>query len=121
MPNNLKCNYKPITNDKKLANGTNAGTFKLAEGITSMNECMGKCCDESMCDLVYLKDGECFTVTCTSPESCGTESVAKDEETALMAFTSPVETPKKQGMEDDNFVGKNLEYQKYSNTLNTLF
>lgn len=88
-----------MTNDRKLSKGRKAGTFKLGEGITTMSECMGKCCDESMCDLVVLEKGECFIVTCNSPDSCATESAGEDEEPMLMAFTSPVETPKDQGRE----------------------
>lgn len=96
MPKSLKCNYKQITNDKKLSIARKAGTFKLAEGVTSMSECMEKCCEESMCDLVYLEKGKCFTVTCNSPDSCATRNVGENEESPLMAFTSPVETVKEQ-------------------------
>lgn len=90
-PQNLKCHYKPTTNDKKLIKGKQSGIFKLANSITSMGDCMKKCCDESMCDLVYLEKGKCFTVTCNSPDSCKTTLAKDNEESPLMAFTSPVQ------------------------------
>jgi hypothetical protein len=63
-----------------------------------MKDCMAKCCDESMCDLAYLEKGKCFTVTCNSPDSCATTMVKDDEESSLMAFTSPVEKPSVKGI-----------------------
>ncbi|XP_028404371.1 uncharacterized protein LOC114527010 [Dendronephthya gigantea] len=92
-PKSLKCNFKPTTNDKKLTKGKEAGTFKLVKHITSMGDCMKKCCDQTICDLAYLENGKCFTVTCKTPDSCAT-TVAKDnEKSPLIAFTTPVETP----------------------------
>lgn len=97
---NLKCHYKPTTNDKKLIKGRKSGTFTLASDVTSMGDCMAKCCEQTMCELAYLEKGKCFTVTCYSPDSCKTTMAKDDEESPLMAFTSPIQKPSVKGAQN---------------------
>ena len=91
-----------------LTKGRKAGTFKLAKDKPSMKDCMAKCCEESMCDLAYFEKGKCFTITCNSPGSCNTRKAKDDEESPLIAFTSPVQTPSVKGTKTFEIVDNSL-------------
>ena len=50
-----------------------------------MAKCMEKCCDSKDCDLAYMVEKKCFSVSCSSKEDCRLVSVKASKKTPLIS------------------------------------
>ena len=50
-----------------------------------MAKCMEKCCDSNDCDLAYMVEKKCYSVSCSSKEDCRPVSVKVSKKTPLIA------------------------------------
>ncbi|XP_048589005.1 uncharacterized protein LOC5518116 isoform X2 [Nematostella vectensis] len=59
-----------IARNKTLAGGLEAGTFKFLGKVKAMKSCMRMCCALRSCDVAYMFDRNCFSISCFSPDLC---------------------------------------------------
>ena len=84
-PTNLKCRHSNISNDKDFPDGIHKENFTLLHDADTMAKCMKKCCDSSICDVAYMLNKKCYSVSCSSKEACHTVSVKPSEKTPLIS------------------------------------
>ncbi|XP_022798423.1 uncharacterized protein LOC111336565 isoform X1 [Stylophora pistillata] len=65
-----KCRDSTITYNVTLRGGIDAGNFTERPGVLSMRECIGKCCDDTSCDLAFMFGDHCYSVECQSEKLC---------------------------------------------------
>jgi len=84
-PKDLKCKHSNITNDKDLPNGVHKNNFTIVKDANSMAKCMETCCDSKDCDLAYMVERKCYSVSCSSKEDCRPVSVKASKKTPLIS------------------------------------
>ena len=47
-----------------------SGNFTERSGVLSMRDCIGKCCDDTSCDLAFMFGDHCYSVECQSEKLC---------------------------------------------------
>ncbi|XP_066025158.1 uncharacterized protein [Pocillopora verrucosa] len=65
-----KCRDSTITYNVTLRGGIDAGNFTERSGVLSMRDCIGKCCDDTSCDLAFMFGDHCYSVECQSEKLC---------------------------------------------------
>ena len=65
-----ECIASPAILQADLHSGTRAGYFTLEKHAKNLEECKAACCSSEGCDVVYLKDEECYSVNCADEDSC---------------------------------------------------
>lgn len=50
--------------------GLKAGKFARIDDVTSLVDCVTKCCDVEACDVAIIKGSTCFSLTCKSKKLC---------------------------------------------------
>lgn len=50
-----------------------------------MANCMEKCCDSRDCDLAYMVEKKCYSVSCSSKDECRPVSVKASKKTPLIS------------------------------------
>lgn len=95
-PKDLKCKHSNITNDKDLPNGIHNNNFTVVKDASTMAKCMEKCCDSKDCDLAYMVEKKCFSVSCSSKEDCRPVSVKASKKTPLISVMVMKVEPKEE-------------------------
>ena len=65
-----ECKGETVLYNVDLKGGLTANSFRRYKRDTSMESCLGRCCDLSDCDVALIKDGDCFAVHCSTKELC---------------------------------------------------
>ncbi|XP_031554877.1 uncharacterized protein LOC116291804 isoform X2 [Actinia tenebrosa] len=89
-----------IARNKTLAGGLEAGTFRFLGKVKSMGFCMRMCCARPRCDVAYLIDKNCFSITCFSPALC---KITSDHSTANgdVEISAMLKSVKKEELPDE--------------------
>ena len=95
-PKDLKCKHSNITNDKDLPNGVHKNNFTIVKDANTMAKCMEKCCDSKDCDLAYMVERKCYSVSCSSKEDCLPVSVKASKKTPLISAMVMKAEPKEE-------------------------
>lgn len=66
------CNRAKIVNGVTLTGGYYAGIFSMQENVTSMKQCISRCCCLSKCNVAFMVSKICYVVQCFSNEKCTT-------------------------------------------------
>ena len=66
------CNRANIVNGVTLKGGYYAGIFTRQENVTSMKQCISRCCRLSKCDVAFMVSKICYAVQCFSNKKCTT-------------------------------------------------
>ena len=66
------CNRAKIVNGVTLTGGYYAGIFSKQENVTSMKQCISRCCRLSKCNVAFIVSNICYAVQCFSNEKCNT-------------------------------------------------
>lgn len=53
-----------------LKGGINVGIYKDVGFVKSMEECLSKCCEFVVCDLVFMFLSRCYFVGCLEGKNC---------------------------------------------------
>ena len=54
--------------------GIGAGNFTDLGHVTDMDDCISRCCGNSMCELAFRIEDDCYGVTCYSEHACRTRA-----------------------------------------------
>ena len=54
----------------KRSRASISGNFTERTGVLSMRDCIGKCCDDTSCDLAFMFGDHCYSVSCQSEKLC---------------------------------------------------
>lgn len=84
-PKDLKCKHSNITNDKDLPGGIHKNNFTIVKDVDTMGKCMEKCCDSKKCDIAYMVENKCYSVSCSSKDFCIAVSVKASKKTPLIS------------------------------------
>lgn len=84
-PKDLKCKHSNITNDKDLPGGIHKNNFTIVKDVETMGKCMEKCCDSKKCDIAYMVEKKCYSVSCSSKDFCIPVSVKASKKTPLIS------------------------------------
>lgn len=63
-----------VFHDVTLNGGISSGDFTDKGHVSSMDECVSKCCDVETCNVAFVIKDTCFLVKCKSYENCGLKS-----------------------------------------------
>lgn len=114
-PKDLKCKHSNITNDKDLPGGVHKNNFTVVKEADTMAKCMEKCCDSKDCDLAYMVEKKCYSVSCSSKDDCRPVSVKASEKTPLIsAMVMKVEPKEETGTRIQlciNYFNGRLDYE----------
>ena len=47
-----------------------SGNFTERVGALTMRDCIGKCCDDTTCDLAFMFGESCYSVECRNEKLC---------------------------------------------------
>ena len=61
-----------------------------------MAKCMEKCCDSKECDIAYMVQKKCYSVSCSSKEDCKPVSVKASKKTPLISAMVMKAEPKEE-------------------------
>lgn len=95
-PKHLKCKHSNITNDKDLPGGIHKNNFTQVKDADTMAKCMEKCCDSKECDLAYMVQKKCYSVSCSSKQDCIPISVKASKKSPLMSAMVMKAKPKEE-------------------------
>jgi len=66
----LFCRKQISFQNTDLRGSETSGVFTDAGDVTSLDECIEKCCASKDCHIAYMKKKRCFKVTCHFPSLC---------------------------------------------------
>ena len=67
----IQCEKSRIDHNVTLASGHHAGMFlKANKSIVTMKRCLQQCCQMKGCDVAFFTNGACYSVKCTSLDTC---------------------------------------------------
>ena len=67
----VQCEKSRIDHNVTLASGHHAGVFlKANKSIVTMKRCLQQCCQMHGCDVAFFSNGACYSVKCTSLDTC---------------------------------------------------
>jgi len=95
-PKDLKCKHSNITNNKDLPGGIHKNNFTEVKDIDTMAKCMEKCCDSKECDIAYMVEKKCYSVSCSSKDDCKPVSVKASKKTPLISAMVMKAEPKEE-------------------------
>ena len=61
-----------------------------------MAKCMDKCCDAKGCDMAYMVQKKCYSVSCTTKNDCTPVSVKVSKKTPLISAMVMKAEPKEE-------------------------
>ena len=70
MKEDGKCQKQISFQNTDLRGSETAGVFKDVGDVTSLDECIERCCAARECHIAYMKKRRCFAVTCHFPSLC---------------------------------------------------
>lgn len=71
------CKKQAVMYNTDIRGGRTAGRFIDAGDVTSIEDCVHKCCSAKSCHLAYMEKNRCFTVVCLFPILCQPVKVGK--------------------------------------------
>uniref|UniRef100_A0A7M5X7V4 Uncharacterized protein n=1 Tax=Clytia hemisphaerica TaxID=252671 RepID=A0A7M5X7V4_9CNID len=75
-----------IYNDVTLNGGINSGDFTDKGHVSSIDECVSKCCDTDTCNVAFVIKNTCFLVKCKSYDNCGLKSARSEYYSPKIAY-----------------------------------
>lgn len=67
----INCSRSKVDYNVTLAEGKRAGSFlKANKSVTTITQCVRRCCQIKGCDIAFLSNGDCYSVKCKSLDSC---------------------------------------------------
>ena len=61
-----------------------------------MAKCMEKCCDSKECDVAYMVEKKCYSVSCSSRDDCKPVTVKAPKKTPLISAMIMKAEPKEE-------------------------
>ena len=83
-----QCKPSPIYKEVTLKGGINAGTYKDVGGVSTMEECQGKCCEFPACDLAFMLAGSCYLVGCYDQKQCVMQPAKESKFHPMIAYVT---------------------------------
>ncbi|XP_046859638.1 uncharacterized protein LOC124452992 isoform X3 [Xenia sp. Carnegie-2017] len=65
-----KCKGNGMLYNVDIKGGLSANSFQKYPNISSMEACLGFCCKLSDCDIAMIRNGDCFSIFCSTHEMC---------------------------------------------------
>ena len=72
--------------DTTLSGGLTVGQYKRHGEVDTDDQCVYICCHEQQCDLVFMIQNYCYTVSCRGESSCDTEEYGDNVYRPRLAF-----------------------------------
>ena len=95
-PKDLKCKHSNITNNKDLPGGIHKNNFTLIKEADTMAKCMKECCESKECDLAYMVQKKCYSVSCSSADDCKPMTAKASKNTPLISAMLMKAEPKEE-------------------------
>ncbi|PFX18862.1 hypothetical protein AWC38_SpisGene16742 [Stylophora pistillata] len=67
---NSTCPHSAIQRDVGLRRGLKTGRFAYIGELTDITKCLKVCCRDRECDVAFMLDESCYTVTCANKSVC---------------------------------------------------
>lgn len=87
---NDKCPAAKIITDVTLKGGKKAGKFKDQGDVKNMKECKKLCCEDDKCNLAFMLEKTCYTVTCKSEKLCEHTPAPPSDFRPRIAYVRPL-------------------------------
>lgn len=68
--NHRKCSQSAVEHNVGLRHGLKTGKFTYIGELSDIKACLQICCDDAYCDIAFMLDQSCYTVTCASESVC---------------------------------------------------
>lgn len=75
-----------VYRDVTLKGGISSGDFTDKGHVTSMDECINKCCGTDTCNVAFVIKDTCFTVKCSSYDDCALKSAVSEYYSPKIAY-----------------------------------
>lgn len=91
LGDHVVCTKSKVDHNVTLASGHHAGSFlKANQSIKTMKRCVKQCCQMKGCDVAFFTNGACYSVKCSSIESCApTANTNKRMKTSIAFVARP--------------------------------
>ena len=101
--NKKSCSSHPAIKNKALKGGKKAGKFRYFKNIKDMKTCVAKCCNlDKNCDVAYMEDGKCYTISCFKKALCMSVDKHPEEQASNFVYM-------------DHFISKAEESEEVEN------
>ena len=77
-----------IYHDVTLNGGISSGEFTDKGHVTSMDQCIGKCCASDSCNVAFVIKDTCFAVKCKTYDECGLKAAVSDYYNPRIAYVN---------------------------------
>jgi len=85
-----KCMATKVITDVTLKGGKKAGKFKDQGDVKNMNACKKLCCEDDKCNLAFMLEKTCYTVTCKSKDLCDHTPAPPSDFRPRIAYVRPM-------------------------------
>ena len=80
------CHHGKVQNDVTLKDGIAREGVKDEGIVVDMNECIGRCCGSTSCNVAFMLKDNCFLLPCTEAELCKAVSLPTKSLNTKLAF-----------------------------------
>ena len=80
------CHHGEVQNDVTLKEGIAREGVKDEGIVVDMNECIGRCCGSTSCNVAFMLKDNCFLLPCTEAELCQAVSLPTKSLNTKLAF-----------------------------------
>ena len=110
------CTNSEVMTNVTLRGGITAGKFLDRGKIRHIKECVEICCLDKICDLAFVLQNNCFSVTCFNEQLCEViKAKSTDDKPKLVyiyARTQTEPTTAKQGKQPRGLVARSVKGQR---------
>ena len=89
-----KCMTAKIITDVTLKGGKNAGKFKDQGDVKNMKACKKLCCKDEECNLAFMLEKTCYTVTCKTKDLCNHTPAPPSDFRPRISYVRPFKVSK---------------------------
>lgn len=85
-----KCMAAKVITDVTLKGGKKAGKFKDHGDVKNMKACKKLCCQDDSCNLAFMLEKTCYTVTCKNKDVCDHTSAPPSDFRPRISYVRPL-------------------------------
>ena len=71
-PKPKRCAYETVVSNHTFSHNKQAGVFTHLGHVSDIHKCKKMCCEKADCDVAFMPENHCYSVSCFSDEHCET-------------------------------------------------
>lgn len=92
-----ECDKAKILDNVTLKGGKKAGKFNNHGDVKGMEQCQDICCKDKKCNVAFMLDKTCYSVTCKNKDLCQHTKAPPTDFNPQLSYLRPMDTSNKKG------------------------